>query len=115
MDELDLFQIKRRLANATPGPWFVEGSDKRENTRINAPNHNLTISTSEIHSPSNHLATVWNVSCTCIQGHQYDNQEFIAHSITDIQLLLDKVVEQNKIIQEQKSIIAGLTEDTPND
>lgn len=98
MSELNLFDIKRRLANATPGPWDVEYGEhgKIQNTQVWAKNHTLYRNFPEIHGAAHKIATIWNVSCTCIQGHQYDNQEFIAHAITDMKLLFDEVQRLRK-------------------
>lgn len=102
INKINLAEIRRRLNNATPAPWRVEygAHGKVQNTRIISDNHILTFGTKEIHSLANHIATIWNVTCTCIQGHQYDNQEFIAHSVEDISALLDLVSEQRKRIAE---------------
>ena len=94
MRRVPLLEIKKRLANATPGPWKVEYGPrgKIQNTRIiSEDGHELTLSNSEVHSMASHIATIWNVTCTCVQGHQYDNQSFIANARTDVEILVKEV------------------------
>ena len=93
----EMKNLKFWAKKATPGEWHVEYGEhgRLHNTRIIAPEHILSRNgADEIHGPTQNIATIWNVSCTCIQGHQYRNQEYIAAANPDTILRLLSYIDE---------------------
>ena len=83
---------------ATPGPWrwcvdkyYFSGHEltSREEQKRNK---NAIIKSTR----DDGIATVWNVSCTCIDGHQFRNQDLI----TEYRTLAPIAAKQNQIYRE---------------
>jgi len=88
-------RLKELREKATPGPWewkssCIPGIEDRKRTK-----------NSVIVSHGLEIATVWNVTCTCIEGHQYKNQDLIVETVNN----LDKLIAVCEALPEIKEAV----------
>ena len=93
-------EIKRLIAKSSPLPWAAVGwnNDRRRNLEIKAKDNTA-------------IATIWRVSCTCIDGHQYKNDKLILHGVNALPRLCKAILQAG---EEIAALTDSLPEDDPN-
>ena len=93
-------EIKRLIAKSSPLPWAAVGwnNDRRRNLEIKAKDNTA-------------IATIWRVSCTCIDGHQYKNDKLILHGVNALPRLCKAILQAQEEIEQ---LTNPLPEDNPD-
>jgi len=88
-----LSECESRLRKATPAPWYVDGTEVRHDFDPYSEETDCSVQICEVHRISDEL------------DRKKDDREFIAHSRSDIERLIQIVREKNKDTERLEWII----------